>query len=98
MAQQSLTAPERETVINFSDADDPAHVWTAQRPVITRLRANPAAELVKEGRIGSTPWAEFRLPAKLVSFRSVSTKRNLTPDQRAAAGARLARARQAKAG
>lgn len=60
---KSLTAPERETVINFSDDETTAHVWTAQRPVITRLKEIRAAELVNEGFIGSTAWAEFRLPA-----------------------------------
>jgi hypothetical protein len=39
----SLTAPERETVITFSDADDTATVHTHQRRIITKLRNNPAA-------------------------------------------------------
>ena len=34
----SLTAPERETVIVFSDADDTATVHTHQRRIITKLR------------------------------------------------------------
>jgi hypothetical protein len=43
----SLTAPERETVITFSDADDTATVHTHQRRIITKLKNNPAAELVE---------------------------------------------------
>ena len=39
----SLTAPERETVITFSDEDGIAQVHTHQRRLITKLRNNPAA-------------------------------------------------------
>jgi hypothetical protein len=44
----SLTAPERETVINFSDADDTATIHTHQRRIITKLRNNPAATEVAD--------------------------------------------------
>ncbi len=40
----SLTAPERETVITFSDGDDTATIHTHQRRIITKLKNNPAAE------------------------------------------------------
>jgi hypothetical protein len=93
---QSLTAPERETALNFSDADDFAYIWTAQRPIITKLKRNPSAELVKQGHIGTTAWAEFRLPADLITFRSGKRTREMTPEQRAAARDRLAHARQAR--
>lgn len=96
MAQQSLTAPERETVINFSDEEDLAYIWTAQRRVITKLKANPSAELVTEGTIGTSPFAEFRLPARLVSFRTRTTKRTMTIEQRRAASERLAQGRAAR--
>jgi hypothetical protein len=97
LAQQSLTAPERETVITFSDdADELAYVWTAQRRVITKLRANPSAELVTEGTIGTTGWAEFRLPARLISFRTRTTHRSLSIEARQAASDRLAQARAAR--
>lgn len=93
MSQASLTAAERETVINWSDDNDTAHIWTSQRRVITKLRANPSAEIVKEGTIGTTAWAEFRLPARLISFRTKTTQRTMTAEQRRAAGERLARSR-----
>jgi hypothetical protein len=38
---------QRETVITFSDADDTATVHTHQRRIITKLKNNPAAELVE---------------------------------------------------
>jgi hypothetical protein len=44
----SLTAPERETVITFSDADETATVHTHQRRIITKLRNNPAATKVDD--------------------------------------------------
>jgi len=66
----SLTAPERETVIVMSDADELASVYTAQRPVITRLKKNRAARLLEEGRFEGSPWATFQLPKSFVSFRS----------------------------
>jgi hypothetical protein len=39
----SLTAPERETVITFSDEDGTAMVHTHQRKIITKLEKNPLA-------------------------------------------------------
>ena len=59
----SLSAPERETVITTSDADDVLTVWSAQHRVIARLRRNPTARLVSEGRHDGTAWARFELPA-----------------------------------
>ena len=78
----SLTAPERETIITLNDEDDWAEIWTAQRPVITKLKKNAAATLIAEGKHDGSAWAQFRLPAELVSFRSTRIKRELTDDQR----------------
>lgn len=92
----SLTAPERETIILMNDEDSTASVSTHQRTIITKLKANPAAKLIKEGLHGKTAWAEFELPAALVSFRSAKKTSNLTPEQKAAAAQRLAAARAAR--
>lgn len=83
----NLTAPERETVITMNDADDHMTVWTAQRPLITKLRANPVATLVDEGYYGSTVWAQFTLPADMLTLRS--GKRKVSDEQRAAAAERM---------
>jgi hypothetical protein len=91
----SLTAPERETIIGTSDADDHWWIWTAQRRVITKLKKNPAAVLVDEGSHGSSVWAEFRIPGNLVSFRSGTRKRAMTNEQKVAAVERLRKARRA---
>jgi hypothetical protein len=85
----SLTAAERETVITMNDEDDVADIWTAQRPIITKLKKNAAAILTEEGKHGSTVWARFTLPADLISFRSKRVKRELTEEQRAELSARM---------
>jgi hypothetical protein len=89
----SLTAPERETVITFSDDTDTATIHTHQRKIITKLKNNPAAELIEDISFDGTGGAVFELPADLISFRS--TRRKLSPAQAAAAAANLDRARRA---
>jgi hypothetical protein len=85
----SLTALERETIITFNDVEDFAEVYTAQRPWITKLKKNPAAELVEEGKHEGSIWAKFRVPKDLVSVRSKKVKRELTEEQREALAARM---------
>jgi len=93
---ESLTAAERETVITMNDEDDVADIWTAQRPVITKLKKNPAAVLVEEGKHGSTVWARFQLPASLISFRSTKrVGRVPSEEEREAFRARMQQAREA---
>jgi hypothetical protein len=56
-ASLSLTAPERETVITFSDGSDTATIHTHQRRIITKLLNNPDAtkvdDLTFEGSAGA---------------------------------------------
>lgn len=77
----ALTAPERETVILMDDDCETATVTTWQRKWITKLKNNPAAELVQEFKSGTTSGAEFRVPAEFVTVR---TKRRSRPDLAAA--------------
>lgn len=93
----SLTAAERETIITFSDDNQTAHVHTAQRRIITKLDRNPAANLVKRGEFEGTAFAEFTIPADLISFRSARRKRELTEAERESLrerGRRLASSRR----
>ena len=83
--QSSLTAAERETVVTVSDADSVMTIWTAQRPMITKLRRNPAAVLIEEGKIGSSVWARFEVRADLLTIRK---PRTFTAEQRAEMSAR----------
>lgn len=85
-----MPAAERLVSIEFSAADDVARVYTAQRPWITRLKKNPAAVLIDEGREGSTPWAVFQVPKELISVRRKRREtRPLSPEERAERKARL---------
>jgi hypothetical protein len=92
-ASLSLTAPERETVITFSDADETATVHTHQRRIITKLRNNPAATKVDDLTFEGSAGAVFEIPAELISFRS--GRRKLSPEQARAAVANLDQTRQA---
>ena len=93
----SLSADERETIVRMNGADDLANVWTAQRPVITKLRKNPAAELLREGKHDGSAWAEFELPKNLVSFRRPMPKRELSEGERQERSARLKAAKNSAA-
>lgn len=75
----ALTDGERETIIGMSDADDMATIWTAQKPLITKLNKNPAVTLLEAGNHDGTTWARYRLPANLVTIRKPTT---LTDEQR----------------
>jgi hypothetical protein len=92
----SLTAPERETIVTLNDEDKTAHVYTAQRPVITKLKRNPAATLLEEGTHDGSAWARFELPKGLISFRSTTVRRELTEEQREELRERMAKAREAR--
>ena len=91
----NLNAFERETVVNASDGDEAVRIWTAQRRYITRLRRHPGVTEVASGMHGSTPWAEFTIPAKLWNPVSgiKARRKQMTEEQRAAAAQRLAKAR-----
>jgi len=80
----SLTPPERETVITFSDEDEIATVHTHQRKVITKLRNNPAAEQIEDISFQGTAGAVFEIPADRISFRGPKTKRKMSSAQAAA--------------
>ena len=83
----SLTAPERETVIAFNDADDTATIHTYQRRIITKLLNNPAATKVGDLTFEGSAGAVFEFPVALISFRS--DRRKLSPEAAKAAAANL---------
>ena len=86
----SLTAQERETVINMNDEENTALITTYQRPLITKLRKNPAAKLIKELSFDKSMGAVFEIPAEFITFRT--GKRTAPPGT----GERLTKARAAK--
>ena len=97
MSVTNLTAPERETTITASDADDNVTIWTAQRTVITRLRKNPAFVETSAGYYGSSEWAAFTIPADRWSPAGVKRTRTMTDSQRREASDRLRTHRDARA-
>jgi hypothetical protein len=89
----ALTESERETIIGMCDADNMATIYTAQKPLITKLNKNPAAVLLAAGNDGGTAWARYRLPAHLISVRKPTTLTQEQRDQRSET-MRQTRARQ----
>ena len=81
----SLTAPERETVITFSDEDDTATIHTHQRRIITKLKNNAAAEMVEDISFDGTAGAVFEVPVWAISF--LSKKRRGVPGTQKPLGA-----------
>jgi len=79
---------ERETVINFSDAEpDRIHIWTCQRWVGAWVEKVAKATSSVVTRTGRPSW-EADLPAALLTLRQnvVSS----SPEQKAARAARMA--------
>lgn len=75
----ALTAAERETNINLSDASDSVDICTAQRKVITALRKRPGTFTeVASGFYGSTEWARFTTSLTAWSV-ATGAKRKGTP-------------------
>lgn len=90
MAQDRLTAPERETTVTTTDADDQVRIWTSRRRHIGELKRHPAYELVDEGMYGDSPWAEFVIPDARWSPATGARRRvNLSDDQRAELAERM---------
>lgn len=74
----------------MNDEDGTAHVWTAQRPIITKLKRNPSAVLLDEGKHEGSACAEFELPDGLVSLRSKKKSApKLSDEQKAVLAERL---------
>lgn len=98
MAVGPLAAPERETTITTTDADDEVRIWTCRARHIGELKRHPRFTLVAEGTYGSTAWAEFVIADADWSPATGARRRmNLTPEQRAAVAERLMRGRRADA-
>jgi hypothetical protein len=68
----SLTAPERETVITFNDAEDTATIHTHQRRIITKLKNNPPRRRSKTFPLTGRPAQSLSYP----SGQSASCPRN----------------------
>jgi hypothetical protein len=86
-----MIAAERETVITSTDEDPLVHIWSAQKRHINAMRKNPEYREVRSGRIETSEWAEFTIPAdRWKPNFGAKSARVVTPEQRAAAAQRLA--------
>ena len=89
----AYSAAERETTVTTSDADPWVHIHTYQRPYMTKLLANPDFEVL----VRTDDYLRVRIAGdKWNPASGARRKRTYTAEQRAAAGKRLAAARQAK--
>ena len=91
----SYTAEERECVINFDDSSDEAYVYTASRPIMTKLdklcKANPEVyKLIKEDENSKT---YIIINKNLISFRSPKTISEETREKLKENGKRLGQTR-----
>ena len=93
MITMTLTPAERETVINMDDTSKDAIITTHQRSLITKLDKNPAAVVVETLTEGGKV---YRMPVRLLSFRTGTRKRVMTDEQRQAASDRMRNARSGK--
>ncbi len=95
MSLTSCTPPERETVVNATDADELTRITTGQRRFITRLRKHPSFTEVRTWHEGTTEWAAFTIPADQWNPASGAKRRTrpMTEAERAAAAERLREAR-----
>lgn len=93
----SLTAYERETTINMSDGDDLVRIWTAQRPVINRIRKDSRYTVVESGNEDGTEWLSATIPSSNFNPLTGAKRRShMTDEQKRAAAERLAKARANK--
>lgn len=91
-----MEALDRETVITWNDADGSvATVYTAQRPMTTRLAKIRGAEKVEVHRTERGDWTgeTWEVPLASVLPRNVG-KRQLSEEQRKVLGERLRRVRE----
>ena len=82
---------ERETIINFNEAEDTASVWTASETVYRRLLKRLGRAYLTED---SERHAIFTFPINFVDLPKVKTKRELDPTRRAKLAAQIAEARK----
>ncbi len=90
-----LTKQERETVIDFNEAEGVAHIHTMSAPVWRGLERK-GFRAISEQKNGQVYGKEFEIPKNLVSIRRARTKRPMSARQRKVLSERLAAARARK--
>ena len=94
----SLTAAERETVIQVDDSRGDVQLYSAQRPVIRRVLGDDRWTVVEHGEFDGSEFIRAKCAYKDWSpIGGMKRKsRPMTDEERAAAGARLQKARESR--
>ena len=78
-----MEAAEKETSITWSDADTVAYVFTAQQPIVRRLRRIKGAALVDIQRADNGQWLGENWTVPIAAIRIANPiKRNISESQR----------------
>ena len=85
-----LTLEEQETIIRIDRIEDYAYVYTSDTTMITKLNRLLQAddtewELVEKDKISM----RAKAPKSLISFRTKTTKRNMSEEQKREAAERM---------
>lgn len=90
-----LSIHEQETVIQFNRDETNATIYTSDRTVMTRLNKFPDTYQKSKEDLDETTGevlaVTYRVPKKLISFRSKFVTSRQTEEQKQAAGERLKR-------
>ncbi len=85
--------PERETIINFTEAEDMAQIYTCNRKWINRLE-KMGFEATEEDKTGGKT---FEIPKTAIALPVIRKTRKLTKKQKEEVSERFRLAREAKA-
>ena len=92
-----MTLEEQETVITWDKSTSMMNVYTADQALIKRLKGLQSYRLVREHRQGGKVVAcDFEAEKRLLTLRSKPVARNMTEEQRKAAGERMRAYNKAK--
>ena len=94
-----MTFEEQETVITWDRASNMMNVYTADPALIRRLRGLQSYRLVREHKQGGKVVAcDFEAEKRLLTLRSKAFSRNMSEEERKAAGERMREYHKSKIG
>jgi len=93
-----LSRLEQEVVIRFNAEEDFMEVYTAYPPLMRKLEGQPAYTKIHEDKFeGEVIAMTFKADKKLLTLRTKRSTREMTEEERKAAGERLKKARSSRA-
>ena len=93
----SLTAYERETIVNYNDGEDFATIYTASKFTMAKCEKLGYKIIEKCTKGGEVVAVTFKCPKNLISFRKKREKKVLTEEQKKAFLDRMNAVRENKA-